>query len=471
MRINKIIAVLLLISIVCTFVIGCRDKNGGNEPNKGKVVDDNNTIENGDNSSNNEYKHDNNWGDRNRCSNNNDKDNNITLHINVTEEDGEIEKENRDEVENGIGEDVENIILKNKLTYGLFRDSYVSSKNILVSPLSVNMALSMVTNGADGNTLEELKSVLGCKDVKVMNKKMKEYIGTVDDSKELHIANSVWIKDDNKLKIKEEFINNLRDSYKSGINRLKFDYSAVNKINNWVNENTKEMIPEIIEEIKKEDIMFLINAIAFDAKWEEKYDKDLTRKEDFRNIGGDKSKVDMMYSTENRYIEEDNVTGFIKSYDGGRYEFIALLPHKGVNIDDTINSLSDEKINDYINNAKTLEVETKMPRFKFEFGIELNEVLKNMGIKDAFDGIKANFIKLGEYEGENIYIGKVLHKTFVEVDEEGTKAAAVTSIGMVRTTSVNLNEPKKVYLDRPFIFIIIDKNIDIPMFIGSVVKL
>jgi len=350
-------------------------------------------------------------------------------------------------------------------TVNVFKRAYSGKKggNSMVSPLSVMTALSMAANGANAKTLAEMEKALGI-NMSELNPELSAYIKNLPSSKnvKVNIANSIWYRDG--FAVKDSFLKTNKKFYSAKIQKSKFDKKAVSTINNWVSKNTDGMIDEILDEIPSEAVMYLINAIAFDGKWEEAYKEPSVRDGEFASYGGKKQNVRMMYSEENVYINDGKAVGFIKPYKDGNYSFAALLPNEGVNIDDYIAGLTGESLTKTLNSRSYEKVAAGLPKFKSEYGIEMSALLKSMGMKRAFDDKKADFSKLGGVPGGNIYISEVIHKTFIEVDEEGTKAAAVTEIGMARNAMPL--KPKTVILDRPFVYAIIDNSTNLPIFIG-----
>ena len=179
-----------------------------------------------------------------------------------------------------------------------------------------------------------------------------------------------------------------------------------------------------------------------------------------------------MSSSEFRYIEAENVTGFIKSYKGGKYAFAALLPKEGISISDYVSYLEENTLADLIASAKNEKVLTTIPKFSFDYTVEMAEPLKKLGITDAFDPGEADFsgIQTGTENDRELFIDRVLHKTNICVDEQGTKAGAATIVYMKDGSSVNPTEPYRVYLDRPFVFMLIDTYSNVPFFIGTVME-
>lgn len=213
--------------------------------------------------------------------------------------------------------------------------------------------------------------------------------------------------------------------------------------------------------------MYLINALAFDAEWSETYKKYQVREGDFTKEDGTVQKADFMYSTEHSYLEDDRATSFVKYYKGGRYAFVALLPKDGVSLSQYISSLTGDALHDLLNEPAYTTVYTSIPKFESEYSVEMSEILKAMGMTSAFDPATADFTDLGYSTAGNIYINRVLHKTYISVEEEGTKAAAVTAVEPGDGAAIEQEEPKEVYLDRPFMYMLIDCENNIPFFIGT----
>ena len=364
----------------------------------------------------------------------------------------------------------ENNVAAAELGADLLRTSFDGKSNTLVSPLSVMSALAMTAGGANGDTLSEMEDVLGIKRDD-LNAYMKLYTDSLPEGEKysLKLANSIWFTEDEAFEVNEDFLQQNADFYGADIYKAPFDDSTLEDINNWVKDNTDGMIPEILDEIPKDAVMYLVNALAFDAEWESIYRDSQVREGEFTNIDGSKSKVDFMSSTENKYVEDENATGFIKYYSGREYAFVALLPDEGVAVGDYINSLTGEKLNSLITGAQNKKVLTKIPKFEYDYGTEMSETLMTLGMTDAFDENNADFKSLGTVEDGNIYISRVIHKTFISVAEKGTRAGAATVVEMTKATSAMPTEPpKEVYLDRPFVYMIIDTENNVPFFIGAV---
>lgn len=343
----------------------------------------------------------------------------------------------------------------------IFKDNYSKGKTTLVSPLSVLTALALVQNGAQGDTLAQLEQALGGLDRDTLNAYMRAYCDFLTESEELKIANSVWT--DSSAEAKRAFLQKAVDSYSAQLFSAPLsDPKTVESINSWVKKNTDGMIPKIIEKADRYAVMMLVNAIAFDAKWETPYKRSDIEKLEFTSYSGSKKKTDFMCSTENVYLKDGGTVGFMKPYKNGRFAFAALLPDENTGIDDYVASLSGDKLMKIFSSAKRgNEVNVKMPKFRAEYSAQLIDTLKKMGVKDAFDSKTADFSSL--IENRDAYIATVVHKTFIEVDENGTRAAASTLVG---ADTMSLMEPYSVFLNRPFVYMIVDTETNLPLFIG-----
>jgi len=343
-------------------------------------------------------------------------------------------------------------------------------QNVFVSPLSVIMALSMTANGAEGDTLAQMEKTLGLS-VEELNDYADFCRGNLAKVKsnagKLNIANSLWFKDTPDLKVNEDFLQTTANHFDAQINSAPFDQSTVSEINNWVKSMTDGMIPSIIDKIDNMDMMMVLNAVYFDARWRDPILKENVEVGIFYTDNDGRKKVPFMNDSETLYLLDDKAQGFIKPYKGGKFAFAALLPDDGVNVNDYLDSLSGPRLYEILSGAQNCPVYIKMPKFALEYEVGMNEVLKDLGMPRAFDKNNAEFEKMGHVtEGYQLFIGKVIHKTFIQVDENGTKAGAVSSVVMAGGAGGSTVEPKKVYLDRPFIYMIIDMETKVPYFIG-----
>ena len=351
----------------------------------------------------------------------------------------------------------------------LFQSSMKPGENSLISPLSVLYALSMTANGADGETLRQMESVLG-----MSTQELNEWLHTyqVQLSKEeyqkLFVANGIWIKDDPNVTVEQQFLRTNADYYGAGLYQAPFDADTCEEINKWIEGKTAGMVKDVLDEIPKEAILYLVNALAFDARWAEQYKETQVQEGEFTTEAGEKRPVEMMYSSEDGwFLEDDLATGFLKWYAGHRYAFVAMLPNEGVSVEEYVSSLSAEHLQHMIADPKSYDVVAAIPKFETEFDTEMSKVLANMGMPAAFDADLADFSRLGTHTDGNIYISRVLHKTFISVAEQGTRAGAATVIEAAAEAAPMERELKKVVLDRPFAYFIIDQVTGMPIFIGT----
>lgn len=347
----------------------------------------------------------------------------------------------------------------------LLRESAKSGENTLISPLSVLYALSMTANGADGNTLTQMETVLG-ETVGPLN----GWLGSYDTGEELHLANGIWYKDDAGLTVEPGFLQTNADYYGAGIYKAPFDETTLKDINSFVEENTHGMVKDILDKIPEDAVMYLVNALAFDGKWEDIYKENQVYKRTFTTEDGVEQEMELMYSEEGKYLEDENATGFIKYYAGREYAFAALLPKEGVSVSDYVQGLTGEHLQKLLGNAKQVTVNAAIPKFETAFDAEMSAVLKTMGMTDAFDSSLADFSKMATHTDGNIYISRVLHKTFISVAEQGTKAGAATVIEAATEGAIEM-EIKRVTLDRPFVYMILDTETNTPIFMGTLVNM
>ena len=350
----------------------------------------------------------------------------------------------------------------------LFKASEESGKNTLLSPLSVLCALAMTANGAEKETLAQMEEVLGMT-TEELNLYLYSYMQNLPQGEKykLSLANSIWFTEDERFTVNQDFLQTNADYYGADIYKAPFNEQTKKDINNWVKQNTDEMIPEILDRVPVDAIMYLVNALAFEAEWSAIYEKNQVREGVFTKEDNTKQNVDFMYGSEGTYLEDENAAGFMKYYKGGKYAFVAMLPDEGVSVSDYIASLTGESVNALLTNPQHTTVYTAIPKFETEYSVEMSEILKNMGMPKAFDPNNAEFEGLGTSNAGNIFISRVLHKTFISVGEKGTKAGAATVVEMADGAAAEPQEPKEVYLDRPFVYMLIDCENNIPFFIGT----
>lgn len=344
--------------------------------------------------------------------------------------------------------------------------------SLLVSPLSVMLALSMAANGAEGKTLEQFEDLFGGKmDIDELNEQLFNYTSTLTstDKAKFNLANAVWVTSDPSFSVNRHFISRIEDTFDADIVAADMtNPETVSEINSWVKKETFDMIDKILEpgSLDGNSIMVLLNAIAFEADWETGISEKDCFEDTFSGKDGDET-VTFMRTSGDRYLEGDNEIGFLKNYSGGKYAFLALLPNEGIEIGDYVRSLTGEEFIEIYDKTLDANVVAKMPQFTFDCNVNMNDILKEMGIGRAFDRYNAEFSGIGISEKGNIYIDKVLHKTHIELDKEGTKAAAVTSVTTKTYSAIMpIVETVHIDLDRPFVYGIVDTETGLPVFLG-----
>ena len=371
-------------------------------------------------------------------------------------------------------------------TYNLDLIKRVNSKqegNYLISPYSIEIALNMLKDGANGKTKEQIEKVVGTREIPVFNVKDR-----------ISVTNGAFIKEEYRNYINESYYNKLKN-YDA---ELIFDkFNSPDKINNWVNEKTYGMIPKILDDISKDFVLGLGNAVAIDVEWDSEFDCISTSKESFTKDNNQKIDVEMMHQKfENgdvRYFESNDSKGVIipyESYDKkglNKYEskenkfteleFIGILPNK--DIDTYINNLNQAKLDriDIKNvGTKDFNISVSLPRFKYDFELEdFMTILKEMGIKDVFDPSKSDLTNIISQENlykndsTGLYVSTAIHKTHIDLNEKGTKAAAITIFGIKNATAMHDEKGNKsIEFNKPFVYIIRDKETKEILFFGVV---
>ncbi|MCM1189953.1 MAG: serpin family protein [bacterium] len=356
----------------------------------------------------------------------------------------------------------------------LFQECLLPDGNTLISPLSVINALTMTANGAAGETRAQMERLFGA-DTASCCEYLRDYNASLPagDGYRLHVANSVWFRDDEDFTVRDDFLKANTDLFDAKICKASFDSSTLNDINLWVSENTDGMIPQIIDRIPDDSVMYLINALAFDALWQTPYTEYQVQEGTFTLRDGTEKETELMHSRENILIRDENeqgeaaALGFLKYYADGKYALVTLLPEEGTDIADYIRSLSGEKLRRMLEETSDADIRAALPKFETEYSVGMKELLASMGMTEAFDPYGADFSGIGSYAGENLYISDVIHKTYIAVDASGTKAGAATAVAIYQTSAA-LEEPQPIYitLDRPFVYMIIDCEDKLPVFLG-----
>lgn len=340
--------------------------------------------------------------------------------------------------------------------------------NLLISPLSISQALLMTYNGADGDTKKAFEETLFLNDLTIdeVNQSAKELVSAlieVDPSVIINIANSIWYRDE--FTIKPEFIQVNSDYYNAEVQQLVFNNEAVDIINAWVKNKTNDKIEEVIEEIDPMTLIYLINAVYFKGNWKFKFDEKNTIDDEFTLSNGLNVTVPFMkQSISAQIMNHEDFTILDLPYGRGNFSMFIILPDKDKTNDDVLDLWNNDTYNQWLTDFTEVgALSVIIPKFKFAYEKELNGVLKVMGLELAFDSNKADFSNI--IENIPLFISKVKHKTFIEVNEKGTEAAAVTSVEM-GTTSIG---PSNQFIaDRPFLFVIREKYTNSILFMGRV---
>jgi len=361
-----------------------------------------------------------------------------------------------------------------KFGFNLFSQLLVQdkNKNIFVSPSSIALTLAMTYNGADGSTKEAMAKVLELQGMNLQQinsnyAKLKTSLENPDPQVKLNIANSLWADQNNSLK--SDFIKNNQDFYQAKVTNLNFaDTETPNKINNWVKEKTEGKIEKIVEKIDPNQVLFLLNAIYFKGNWTQEFDEAKTDKRPFYLSSGEEKQHPMMsQSGDYKYYESDNFQAVSLPYgESGRVSFYVFLPKQNSDLESFYESLNAANWEKWMSQFAKQEGSLHLPRFKMDYETTLNDALSALGMEEAFSN-NANFSEMGN----NLKISQVKHKTFVEVNEEGTEAAATTSVG-IQLTSAKLpsQKPFQMIVNRPFFCAIRDNQTGSILFMGSIVE-
>lgn len=335
----------------------------------------------------------------------------------------------------------------------------------LVSPDSVATALAMLENGAAGTTLDEMKTVLGG-DMDAAD--YCSYLAGLNDrleSKKMIIfeqSNSIWVRK-GRMTVDKNFLKKNKNYFDADYYVAPFNNTTVKDMNNWVYNNTRNMIPKVINNLEEDDMLVLINTTVFEGKWEVPFG--YTSKEKFTNVNGSKKSVTMLQETDRcQYFMFNGAKCFERRYKGGSIAFVGMLPPEGTSIDDFIQSMSGSEYRNAWKSRTLKQVHLTMPEFKYDYEAELGSVLQGMGMVTAFTK-DADFSAMGM---PPVKVDKVLHKTHIELDKDGTKAAAVTAVVMKENSAYPEEEIIEIRMDRPFVYAIVDTATGIPLFIGSV---
>lgn len=357
------------------------------------------------------------------------------------------------------------ISANNEFAFSFFREiSLEQEDNYMVSPVSLSLAMGMLINGTQGVTTDLMSEGLGYANFNTEN--LSEINKNIIDnlsSENLKIANSNWIKQG--FDVKQNFIDLNKKYYYAEVKTEDFSNpNTVDKINNWASEKTNQKIKTIIDEISNDAVLFLINAIYFKADWKLEFEEKNTNKQLFYPENENNELVEMMHLETDKlfYQKNDLFSSLILPYKNDKYSMTILLPNEDKSTNDIVEKLNSNTWENWQNNYETTDVRLSLPKFKFEYKNSLNDELTNLGFGNLFGNPNLNGIS-----DANLNVSKVLQKTFIDVNEKGTEAAAVTVIGIEVTSLPQIAE---INCNKPFLFLITEKNTGSICFIGKVGK-
>lgn len=361
------------------------------------------------------------------------------------------------------------------------RDAQGEGENTLVSPVSVERCLAMVQNGAAGDTLAQMEAAFGLSRDE-LNRYLHAYHRRLcgdlygDSSGEdaavlpVSIAESVWVRAEPSPGVREEFLQANVDLFEAAAFEAPFDDGTVSDVNAWVSDATDGMIDRIVDGLSSEARVLLVSALALDARWQSPYEDAQVSDATFTREDGTAEKVELMSSREGIYLEGERATGFFRFYEGAELAFVGLLPREGVTVSELVESLDGAGLLALLAPVGGCVVDASVPKFELEYAASLTESLMALGMADVFDPLAADLSLMAE---EALFVGDVLHKTYISVSETGTRAAAVTSVGVSGSSAPPEEEPevRSVVLDRPFVYLIVDYQTMTPLFAGTVESL
>ena len=348
-----------------------------------------------------------------------------------------------------------------------------SDSNLMISPASVMIALDMVAAGSKNESLKQLTDLFAAGQGPLTQQAYAAALmDTINSSKnvEFSCANAVW---SNKGllgdHVNSEYIEYIQKTFDAEYRLSDFDKKTVKEINDWVDKKTNHMIDEIINKLDDATVMVLVNAIAFEGKWQKAYNETQVNDGEFKGVGGTQT-VSFLYCNESTYFETEKATGFLKNYAGGDYAFLAILPTDDkISANEFAKNFTAEDYEKFIKSATyDYKVQTVLPEFKYDYDVTLNNAIENMGCNSIFYPQSADLSGIAGNRGD-IYVSEIIHKTHIEVTRAGTKAAAATAVSnQVGAAMPEEQEFRFVECDRPFVYAIVDTNTMAPVFIGTV---
>ncbi len=386
------------------------------------------------------------------------------------------------EADTSIFESEENKRAMTSFAADLFRKNTKSGKNSMLSPLSAYLCLSMCANGAGGLTKSEMEKVLGL-DMDALNLYCANLYSRINENKQLEeylsTSNAIWYNDAYGIMPKKNFLDVNALYYGADLYKANFkNVNVADDVNLWISEKTDGMIKKMLEEVNDESMMLLVNTLLFESRWAQEGGYNRTNV-DFTDSDGRTKSISGFYSTGYSYFKSENFHAFKTDYEANGIAFYGILPlgdgkygGKDVDFDSIIAGFDANEMYGILNGRQKglYMVHAMTPCFKFDYEVQLVDYFEKNGMPSAFDMWGADFSNMYETtDAFNVYIANILQKTAIELDENGTKAAAATVIDLPATSAdrsqfVEMN----MYLDRPFIFMIVDEVSGVPLFVGSV---
>lgn len=348
--------------------------------------------------------------------------------------------------------------------------------NLFVSPLSASLCLSMISNGAAGNTLDEMQKTLGfpassfsLSELNAYNRKLTSALLELDNTADLGIANSIWIR--RGFDVRPSFVALNKSMYDADVRELDFNAAeSPDVINKWCADKTNNRITKVVDEIPGVMKMFLINALYFKGSWKTPFDKEATLTEKFRLPDGSTKNVSMMNATGSyRYAKNEHFAMAELPYGNEAFSMVLFLPDEHKSPAECLDLLTAENWRQWSQKMYSATLEMKLPRFKVEYRKDLRKDMAALGMKDAFNPEAADFSAMVSPESARLHIGLLDQFTYIQVDESGTEAAAVTVGGMMETSMPA--DPVPFHVDRPFAFLIKEKSTGAILFMGKITDL
>lgn len=352
---------------------------------------------------------------------------------------------------------------------------YGSDENVMISPASIMMALDMVAAGAKGESLDQLTNLFAAGQGPLTQQAYASALmDRINEAKEVEFncANAVW---NNGLilgdSVNMDYVEYIQDTFLAQYTVTDFNSKTPDEINDWIDEHTDHMIKKAVDTLDPDTVMVLVNAICFEGEWAEEYSDYAVNESFFTNADGSSKEAMFLHDTTSAYYETDKATGFIKYYKGNQYAFLAILPtDESINANEFAMNFTAEDYEEFINSVSyDYEVISKMPEFESDFNITLNNTIAELGAGSIFSPETADLSGTAGKPGD-IYVSQIIHKTHIEVDRNGTRAAAATVVMETCGCVMEEETPEYRYVecDRPYAYAIVDVETMAPVFIGTV---